>query len=206
VIRSEGFGGGGTNGPNVTIDLLTITSTGNFSLIEDQDQAGTVTNNNTRTGTYTVASNGRVTLPTGGGKNPPVLYLVNANDAFLVGTGGSAELGLLEPQSGSNFSNSSLNNGMYFLGTQDPSGSGVTTDSGTMTITNSTASFSGTTDSSGTAGLTHGQGISGNYSVTANGTGMFGTSGVLILIAPSKFVFIDESAGNTNPSVTVVDQ
>jgi hypothetical protein len=206
VIHSEGFGGGGTNGPNVTIDLLTITSPGNFSLIEDQDQAGTVSNGNTRTGSYTVASNGRVTLPSGGGNNPPVLYLVNANTAFLVGTGGSADLGFVEPQSGSNFSNTSLNTGAYPLGTENPSGTGVTMNSGAMTITNSTASFSETTDSSGTSGLTHGQTISGNYTVTSNGTGTFGAGGVLMVISPSKFIFIDESTENTNPSVTVVEQ
>lgn len=206
VIRTEGFGGGGTTGPSVSIDLLTMTSSGNFSLIEDLDQGGTVTNNSTRTGIYSVASNGRVTLPTGGGKNPPVLYLVNANTAFLVGTGGSSELGFLEAQTGSNFSNTSLSNGMYFFGAENPSGTGVTMNSGTMTITNSTASFSSTTDSSGTGGLTHGQGISGNYSVTSNGTGTFGTSGVLIVISSSKFIFIDETSGNANPSVTVVGQ
>ncbi|HEV2298741.1 MAG TPA: hypothetical protein VGR72_09520 [Candidatus Acidoferrales bacterium] len=207
VIRSEGFGGGGTNGPSVSIDLLTIksSSAGTFSLIEDLDQGGTVTNNSMRSGTYSVASDGRVTLFSAG-KNPPVLYLINTNTAFLVGTGGAAELGFVEPQTGSNFSNASLNNGMFFFGAEDPSGTGVTMDSGTMTITNSTASFSGTTDSSSPGGLTHGQAFSGNYSVTSNGTGTFGTSGVLIFISMSKFIFIDESTGNTNPSVTVVEQ
>ncbi|HKW88428.1 MAG TPA: hypothetical protein VJN21_06700 [Candidatus Acidoferrales bacterium] len=203
VIRTEGFGGGGTTGPSVSINLLTITSTGNFSLIEDLDQGGTVTNNSSRTGTYSVASNGRVTLPSGGGKNPPVLYLINANTAFLVGTGGASELGFVEPQSGSSFSNSSLS-GNFFFGTEGPTGSGVTMQSGAESP--SGGNFTGTADSSGPGGLTHGQSISGSYSVTSNGTGTIGVNGVLIVISSTKFVFIDESPGNTNPSVTIVDR
>jgi hypothetical protein len=205
VFRLEGFGGGGTSQPSVSIGLVTVTTSGNFSLILDQDRGGASTNNIAFSGTYAVASNGRaiLTVTSGGGHHTPVLYLVNANTAFLVGTSGSAEVGFLEPQVGSSFSNSSLS-GSYFFSAQDPTGNGVTMSAGVQTF-NGSGSFSGTADISGNGGLTHGQAISAAYSVTSNGTGTIGANGVLVVISSSKFVFIDESTG-ANPSVTAVDQ
>jgi len=99
-------------GSRVQVGALTFTPTnnsntgGSISGGFDQNDGGVITANTTNTvsGTYTVASNGQVTIPNmtiGNAAAPaPVLYLVNTNQAFLVGTNTVVEFGVAETQVG----------------------------------------------------------------------------------------------------------
>jgi Putative Ig domain len=96
---------------------------GNASLLFDQNTAGTVAQQQIAGGQYKVAPlNGRVILK-GFGGTPPVLYLVNANQAFLIGTDANGTFGALSPQTaattGIAFTNASVLGG-YVGGSGTP--------------------------------------------------------------------------------------
>jgi hypothetical protein len=76
--------------PDVTLGVVTITSSGNYALTADENSGGTITINNVA-GTYSVEPNGRVTLT--GGNHPPVLYLSGPNSGYILGTDGNASAG-----------------------------------------------------------------------------------------------------------------
>src|SRR5664280_1636557 len=117
------------NGTDVTVPeaeagLLTTDGQGNGSVSLDQNDGGTLTQLH-NSGTYTVAANGRVTLSSSFGTNPPVLYLADRNQGFVVGTDSLVTSGILDAQSGSSFTNSSIL-GTYLGGTVAPALSSVT--------------------------------------------------------------------------------
>ena len=115
VIEMQG--GDSQSSPNVTAGFVTTNGAGSFSINADQNQAGTM-GTLSGSGTYSVSSNGRMTL-TGVGSNPPVFYLISQNQAFVVGTDNSVTVGKMTPQVGSGFTNASLN-GSYLGGSQPP--------------------------------------------------------------------------------------
>ena len=78
-----------------------------------------------RSGTYSVAANGRVTLSSSFETNPPILYLVGRNQAFVVGTDSLVTSGILDAQSSPPFTNLSIL-GTYLGGTVTPALSSVT--------------------------------------------------------------------------------
>ncbi len=211
---SSVFGTTGTT--NVTIGLATANGSGMLtSVVVDQDNGstgtGTVSSTTLVNVTYSVAPSGRVMLGALGlgTDSPPVLYLVDKDTAFIVGTDAGTDTGFLEPQVGSSFGNSTLN-AAYSFGVVDPSDSAVSMNSGAVTV-NGMGSFTGTADSSSTGGLTPGQTISGTYTINSNGTGTITDQnmnpGALIVISSSKFLLIvGETAGKPAPSVTVVEQ
>ena len=64
----------------------------------DQNTGGTLAQQQVTGGQYKVNPlNGRVTL-NGFGGTPPVLYMVNQNQAFVIGTDANATSGVLAPQ------------------------------------------------------------------------------------------------------------
>jgi hypothetical protein len=71
---------------------------GNATLLYDQNTGGTLAQQQVIYGQYKVNQfNGRVTL-NGFGGAPPVLYLANLNQAFVLGTDGNTTAGTLTPQ------------------------------------------------------------------------------------------------------------
>jgi hypothetical protein len=110
---------------------------GQFNLTSDQNTGGTLTSPCSGTltqcalGTDTVSPNGRVTLTDSGFQNStppqtlqPVLYLVNNNQAFIIGTDPAVSFGFMTPQSGSPFSSASLS-GTYAGGSLAPTDNSV---------------------------------------------------------------------------------
>jgi len=77
--------------PDVSAGVVTITSSGNYSLTADENSGGTITSINSVAGTYNVEPNGRVTLTSTGGNR--VLYLSRSNTGYLVGTDGNVSTG-----------------------------------------------------------------------------------------------------------------
>jgi large repetitive protein len=81
------------------VGLFSGSGGGSFTLFSDQNTAGALTSPS-GTGTYSVAPNGRMTLPTGSGfqNSLPVVYLVTVNEGFIVGTDTAVSFGFMAPQ------------------------------------------------------------------------------------------------------------
>ena len=144
-----------------------------------------------------LASNGRVALM--GGTAPPVIYLYSPNQGFLVGTDPDGTFGALEPQA----AGPSLFSGAYTFGTENPSASAVTLESGVLTVDGS-GNATGSSDQSGPIGLAQNQNLAFTYSFAANGIGTVGSGTTAILISPNKLVFIHNTSAN--PTITVVEK
>ena len=110
---------GGSPVSEAEAGLLTADGMGGGSLSIDQNDGGML-NQFSSSGTYNVAANGRVTLSSSFQTNPPILYLVSQNQAFVVGTDSLVTSGILDAQSGGPpFTNSSII-GTYLGGTVTP--------------------------------------------------------------------------------------
>ena len=78
--------------PDITLGILTVTSSGNYTLKADENSDGVITTVNIGAGTYNVdPPTGRVTLT--GGNHPPVLYLTGTNSGYILGTDGNVSTG-----------------------------------------------------------------------------------------------------------------
>jgi hypothetical protein len=188
-----------SSGAIVDIATATADGTGGITVKNNTNNAGTFTTGSTGL-TYAVDSGGRVTLS--GESTPPVLYLFEKNRGFLVGTDATVSFGILEPQATGPFGNASLS-GAYTLGTENPSAGTVDVDSGVVNA-NGAGSASGTSDSSGSSGLNQNQASNFNYSISADGTGDFGSDTTAILISGNELIFINNTS--RNPSTTVVEK
>ena len=197
--------------------LVTTNGTGSsFSVTMDENDGGTMTYSETASGTYSVASNGRVTISLTGENHPPVFYLVAKNQAFVIGTNGSkVNFGTLTPQTGSSFTNASLS-GNYLGGSQQP----VTYNAGSeLDAVNAAGAgtFNVTTDNNSACGngggnaCPEGNAISGlDYSVSTNGRVIVtcgsgsgpncspvGTEvGIIYMISDSQVVFLPVQESN----------
>lgn len=181
------------------VDVATVSSngTGAMTVNDNINNAGAFTSSSTALN-YVVSSNGRVALT--GGSTPPVIYLYGENQGFLVGTDADVTFGILEPQAAGPFSNASFS-GTYTLGTENPSASTVTMESGVVTA-DGNGNAAGTADES--TGLTQNQSLNFIYSIPANGTGNVGSNTTAIMISGNKLVFINNTS--TNPTITVVEK
>jgi hypothetical protein len=189
--------------------------TGGLMITSDENDGGVITADSTVNGfTYSVASNGRVTI-TGGSGTPPILYLVDNNKAFFLGADSSVGFGFLEPQSGGQFGSFSIT-GDYFFGVAPPAATASTTSSGIGVASHPCRFFFPrrcfnnlhvTQDESLSNG-TLGPGGSSNtlFTVFANGRTTTMDTSVIYIISPSKFVRIDESTADVAPTVTIFDR
>jgi len=188
-----------STGPIVDVALASSNGTGGTDITDNTNNAGTFSSGTTHF-TYTVASNGRVTLM--GGTKPPVLYLYGQNAGFLVGTDTNVEFGIIESQATGPFNAASLS-GAYTLGTENPSAITLSLESGVATP-DGAGNVAGTSDQSSSAGLAQNQSFALSYSVLPNGTGTFGTGTTAILISGSKLVFINNTSAT--PTIIVVEK
>ena len=183
------------NGTDVTVPeaeagLLTTDGNGNGSISLDQNDGGTLTQLH-NSGTYTVAANGRVTLSSSFGTNPPVLYLVDRNQGFVVGTDSLVTSGILDAQSGSSFTNSSIL-GTYLGGTVAPALSSVTNAvSWAFSDGNGNINLSELTSGPGGPGSgqfpdTYQVDGTGRADLTLNGS----PAGIIYVVSPQKFVLL----------------
>ena len=196
-----------SSGPIVVLGLLSADGATNISG-PTFNNAGGMSGSSTLTESYTIASDGRVSLV--GGAHPAVYYLYGTNEGFEVGTGPDSSFGFLENQSAGPFTNSSIS-GAYSLGSENPSESVIQMASGVILANGSAGSpaLSGTIDESGPLGLTPGVPFAGSYSAGSNGVGNISVNGApitdtLIVISPTKLVFFEN--GNKNPVIFVLEQ
>ncbi len=221
IIYTTGLGyNGPTTVSRVSANIFSPNGSGGFTFSGYQNQGGTVSLNSAPAGlTYSVASNGRVTIlgPVGG--NAPIIYLVSPNKGFVLFadkslTSPKVESGFLEPQTGSPFSNTSAS-GTYAFGTVWPSTAGVTDESGVATFAN--PNVSGTSDGNSSGSLNPNSPFTGTYSIDSTGLGVIPAGCTIIgnpgtcqslfyIISPTKAVVLDLNSTNPNPSLQVADK
>lgn len=158
----------------------------------DENQGGT-TSSQQLTGIYSTASNGRVTFD--GIASPDVYYLVAPNQAFVVGTSTlTVDSGILEPQTGTSFTNSSFD-GAYLGGSFQSVDFNVGQDVGALQA-GGTGSFSESLDENGS------EGHPSNGRVVVNQSGS--EIGIIYLISKTELVYLP--ATDTNPKLSHLEQ
>lgn len=190
---------------------LFVTTGGGNSTLTGEENSGGTSSSTSGSGTYTVSSvvNGRVQLSGSGIASPdPVLYLVNTNEAFIVGTDAAVTFGFLEPQTGGPFSPASLN-GQY-AGTSIPTVLSGATDQVDIAVGDGAGNLSFTTDMTAGTGLTQDQDSTGSCSLGSTGlctgsvTGFLGPVTVYIFaVSPTEFY---ELYGNSNVTLEHFEQ
>jgi len=184
-------------GHDAVLAMATADGTGNLTSFHIfQNIEGVFTTQTVTTGTYSVASNGRVTLSGVGLNPPPVLYLSAQNQGFVVGTGPFAEIGKFEQQTGGPFSNASFSGG-YFFGTETPASPFNLVETGTLTANSSAATVAATSDQAndGNGVLVPNSTFNYTFAFAPDGTGNIGGSNITttILISPSRLVYMQNT-------------
>lgn len=189
---------GGTPLADVTAGFLVSNGAGSATLNTDENDGGTLNLQQSSPGTYAIDSEGqktgRVTFSgfTQFGSTQPVAYLFGSNLAFVVGTDAKVTSGVLEPQSGSPFSNSSVAN-IYAGGSISPVLTGVT-NSVTDLIANGAGGITAAQYTSGPGGPTGPNGLTLTYSVDNTGRAVVmqngNTYGYLYVVSPTKFILL----------------
>jgi hypothetical protein len=219
IIYASGVSTSTSGGSSTEFDLVSTTGT-TFSFQGYQNDAGSLSDptTNSGSGTFSVASNGRVTLTCAACGNLPVIYLFSANTGFFLNSDGHVSFGGFEPQSAGPFTTSSVS-GTYGIGVIHPEVAGAKLQSGDVTFTPSTTSLAATFDDNAQGTLTPDSPGTDTYSVGSTGvvslpTGCSfagGTCNTLaVIISPTRGAAMDAKPANgTNhitPSINVLQQ
>jgi len=183
--------------------FVTWNGSGSLSHTDDENDGGTVSSNS-GSGTYSVGSNGRVTL-SGTGDHSPIFYLTGKNAGFSVGSGGSkVGFGSMVAQSGSNFNNNSLS-GNYYGGSWELVSSNECAEVDLSTVSSGNGTDIGETNCgesprSNTNSFTYTVSSDGRTVITSNGL----PTGIVYIVSPSSggsggSSFYMPWEGNTNP-------
>jgi hypothetical protein len=184
--------------PDITLGILTVTSSGNYTLKADENSDGVITTVNIGAGTYSVDPSGRVTLT--GGNHPPVLYLTGTNSGYILGTDGNVSTGAV-------FARTvplSLE-GTLSVSTGVPVTANQENDYGTLTF--GTLNVTGSLNISSSTNFQPNTPVAGSYSLGSDGRGTLSiTSGlhtgtsVFYLIGHSRLALLDSiNPGDTAP-------
>ncbi len=178
---------------------------GNATVLFDQNTGGTLAQQQVAGGQYKVDPlTGRVTL-NGFGGTPPVLYVVNQNQAFVVGTDANTTSGVLAPQisngaTGTPFTNASVL-GAYVGGSVTPALPSVTNQVDWLFADGNT-NINGLEDSSGPGGPQNNQPIVVTYQVDVTGRALIDSNpgsmleGIMFVVSPTKVIVLST---DTNP-------
>jgi hypothetical protein len=214
----------GTSGTRTSLDLVTASGSGTFSITVNQNDSGVASTASSSSGAYTVGSNGRV-LVSGIGKHNSVLYLAAQNEGLSLDAGASCQSGFLAPQSGGPFTNGSFKSPPpYAFGTIHPEDTHVDNTAG-FASSDGNGTITGTSDddSTGSGGsLNPGQSFNSTYAIDSTGTGVIPagctfTSGtcdhIFIVISPpsanspfGQAVLMDANSSNTYPALRTAGQ
>ena len=179
------------NHPDITVGIVTITSSGNYTLKADENSDGVITSINIAAGTYNVEPSGRVTLT--GGNHLPVLYLTGTNSGYVLGTDGNVSTGTVIARTVP----LSLE-GTLSVSTGVPVTANQENDYGTLTF--GTLNFTGNMNISTSTNFQPNTLVAGTYSLPSDGSGrgmLSFTSGlhtgtsVFYLIGHSRLALLD---------------
>lgn len=212
---------GATSGqPAATIGLITF-GTGTATMSRDYDDSGTLDNGMLTNGLPTpetasltfqapVTANGRVVLMNSATATEfAVVYLVTANEGFIMSATPSATAGFFLPQSAGPFSAASIS-GSYFFGSVPPSvGSMPSTGFLNPTVTSGEFSSSGGGGANITIDISRGStngrslllGETGFLGITvaAGGRATDSQGDIYYLIGPSSFLMLIPNAAASSP-------
>ncbi len=191
--------------PQGQVGLMTFASPG-LTMSSDVNNGGSATMGANAAGgaTYTVASNGRVTVPgsdistTGPGlpTSDPILYLVTTNQAFIIGTDAGVTFGNVENQSGQPFTMLS-NTSAYAGGSLAPTVSAAS-DQVDSALAGTGQVLTLTTNSSTNSGLFQNQQTNADYTLAMSGRGTVTvggtTTGIIYVVSPTEFLRLGEDA------------
>ncbi len=190
VYEVEGVApNGGNPVPDAVLGFFTANGNGTATAINDQNSGGTITQHQVSQGTYSVASNGRVTL-SGFTGTPPILYLVNTNQAFVVGQDSSVASGILEPQTAvPPYTNLSIL-GNYLGATTTPVQSAIV-DAVSFLFADGNGNINGIQNFSGPSG-TGTLDLSATYEVDSTGRAVMtgAPAGILYVVSAKKIVLL----------------
>jgi hypothetical protein len=176
--------------PDITLGLATPDGNGNLSIVYDEYK-GQLLTPQTFSGTYSVdATSGRVKLTSAG--TPAFLYLLDNNQAFVLGGDTSASSGILEPQSSGGFTNASFKEN--YLGGSLPLNSASVINEVALAAADGNGNLTIIYNNSGPKGLASNVSTTGTYSVGSNGriavTAADGATRVFYLVSPTKAVLL----------------
>jgi hypothetical protein len=208
VFYTSGVNPGNAGGNVTAVGQATFTNaTGNATVTIDENNNGTLKPEVSGPAVFSVDATGRMTVM-GLGSTPPIIYLIDSNSGFSVGTDNGVPFGYVERQSSNAFQTSSIA-GSFFFGGDAPT-TGAQYQSGTANFNSpsgGTSSISGKTDDSGPTGLktdilSPSTGWTYSFSVSSNppGKGTVGPNSIAYAISVSKIVFM--STGG-NPEIFV---
>jgi hypothetical protein len=207
LIYVNGLTGTGS-GSSMDAGLFSPDGAGNFTFSGDENNAGTISTLSF-SGTYSVASSGRVLITKGGSTTPDILeYLVSPNKGFILFTDNQVMANFAEPVTGGPFTNASLN-GAFSFGTIDPPVAGNMTSTGFAAFDGS-GNVNGTSDDNNAGSLSLGNAFSQTYSVSPSGRTVLPATGtpqtLIYIISSTKAVVFDCQADTTNPILRVAEQ
>jgi hypothetical protein len=214
VLYTTGLTSSGSGG-RAEFGLITATpATASLAVTDYVDNAGTwsTPNPDIFTCTYSVASNGRMTVSGANCTGGPVFYLTDANTAFMLGEESNGALGQVEPQvvPSGGFTAASLS-GTFYMGNLEVVSFGVASAEqvgvGALTL-NSSGGYSITTDYTSTYGQDADKTETGTIAtVYSNGTFSFSSSGPIggIIISSTESVIID-NVSDAYPILTLMKQ
>ncbi len=185
------------NPTQAQVGLLTADGAGNFSVLSDQNDGGTLSSP-AFTGTYTVSANGLATLNIAGqpAADSITLYLSAPNQAFVAGFA-NLSFGTLEPQSGGPFTNSSFS-GSY-SGASSPDSFSAANEVDALNA-DGAGNVTGVTDFTSTPGVPSTGTISGTYTLASNGRGVLTQNGtpsdLFYVVSPTKVVLLPTTTMN----------
>jgi hypothetical protein len=176
--------------PDVTLGLATADGNGNVGIAYDEYK-GQLLTPQSFSGTYSVdATSGRVTLTSAG--TPAFLYLLDNNQAFVLGGDASASSGILEPQTSTGFSNTSLKGN--YLGGSLPLSSPSVINEVALAAADGNGNVSITYENSGPKGLVTNGSTTGTYTVGSNGRTVVsaadGATRIFYVVSPTKTVLL----------------
>jgi hypothetical protein len=201
------------SGTNTNIGTAVTNGSGSVTVYIWQNDGGSIAcgpgtaPNCSITANYSVASSGRVTI-TNAGNHPPLLYIVSANKAFMLGGSGGVETGMFEPQTSTSVS------GTVAFGTTDPESPDGGVNEGLVTFSSGNVSGTNDQNSSGSGPQASQTIPSTSFSVDSTGLGevpanCLSTSScevIFYVISPSRAVIMDASSGSQNPSIQIADK
>lgn len=210
VVSGTGLSGHST----VFVGLLSGNGAGAATLAFDQNAGGTISANQTASGTYNVSPIGRVSF-TNLGSRIAAAYLTDRNQGFLIGSDIAVTSGLLESQSGVTPFSASSFQGNYAIGGAAPGDNLVRNFTGEVDASG-VGTLTGTVDAVPPTGSAQiGQSLSATYSVdpvTARGTmttnaggGFFPVSVVFYVVSPGSVRLIPVDPNFTDPGVLYFD-
>lgn len=196
------FGSGQTgtgSGSFVEAGVVTPDGNGNYTFSGDQNSGGTASTQ-TGSGTYTVASNGRVLVTKSGASSPAlILYLFDINTAYAMSTDTHAVTGDLEPQTGTSPA------GTLSFATIDPVLAASPLIEGIEAFNSGTLTGTFELNSSGSLSLgnvlteTYAVSSAGRFVTPATGT----TQQVGYIVNSGKVVTFDYTSADPNPTLVI---